>query len=467
MKNIPLLFLCIALVISLGFGLSSCKDDDPPVRPKLSFAESSMTVSEGDGTIQVDMVLDKAHSKDLRIEYQLGGTASDQDAVGTADADYQVVDTHGVVEIPAGATTGTIELAIFSDTAFEPDETIEISIFDTNTDEIELTAEDKVVITITNDDAQITASFSTTSMTVNEDDGVEVNTDGDLVWRLLQIPVQLDKPAPTDITVEFTIDIDLQSTSKNHAIDSAWGAQNEVPSQYFDYAVKGEQGKIVIPSGSTSANIEIRLRFDFVFEDDETIEITLTPSNSVQVGTNKTMIITVEQQDGKVIALVWDEVHTDVDMDMFLWVGNNNDTTTFDTQPVAVSLTPGAMEQAEVIFIPGLFTDGAFGLSYVYYSGTADPMNFEAQFVDFVDGVAESQPNYDIFSGTYTLANINPWDDEANGVYPPAIAQKFVITDGVYSYGKIQVPSTSSRLKKTNIPNNLRRLKGFQQKRLF
>ena len=464
MKNIPVLILCIALVISLGFGLSSCKEDDPPVRPKLSFAESTKTVSEGDGTIQVDIVLDKAHSKDLRIEYQLGGTASDQDAVGTADADYEIVGTHGVVEIPAGATKGTIELAIFSDTSFEPDETIEISIFDINTDEIELTAEDKVVITITNDDAQITASFSTTSMTVNEDDGVEVNTDGELVPRLLLIPVQLDKPAPTDITVDFTIAINLQDTSKHHAIDSTWGFENDVPPQFYDYFVNGTQGKIVIPSGSTSGNIEIQLLVDFMFEDDETIEITLTASNSVQVGTNKTMIITVEQQDGKAIALVWDDAHTDVDMDMFLWAGAD----TTNLMPfLATSLTPSVTQRVELIFIPSLFTDGAFGLSYVYYSGTADPMNFEAQFVDVVDGVAEPQANFDIFPGTYTLANINPWDDQAMGVYPPAIAQRFVINDGVYSYGKIQIPSTSSRLKRTNIPNNLRRLKGFQQNRSF
>ena len=31
------------------------------------------------------------------------------------------------------------------------------------------------------------------------------------------------------------------------------------------------------------------------------------------------LTITLKQQNGKVIALVWDDTYTDVDMDMFLW----------------------------------------------------------------------------------------------------------------------------------------------------
>ena len=87
MKNFPAFILSITLVISLGFGFSSCKEDEPPAKPKLSFANTEITVNEDDGVLEVELVLDKAHSKDLRIEYELGGTASDQDVVGTANAD--------------------------------------------------------------------------------------------------------------------------------------------------------------------------------------------------------------------------------------------------------------------------------------------------------------------------------------------------------------------------------------------
>ena len=130
MKNYAALILSVAVLVGAALGLSSCKDDEPPVPPKLSFAESAMTVNEDIGVIDVELVLDKPYSRDLNVEYTLGGTASDQDAVGTANADYEVVGTHGVVVIESGATSGTIKIEIYSDAAFEDDETIEISIID-------------------------------------------------------------------------------------------------------------------------------------------------------------------------------------------------------------------------------------------------------------------------------------------------------------------------------------------------
>jgi hypothetical protein len=199
MKNYAAYMVSIALLTAMGFGFSSCKEDEP-ARPKLSFSQSTMSVNENAGVIDVELVLDKTYGKDLTIEYTLGGTASDQDAVGTANADYEVVGNHGVVVIESGQTTGAIQLQIYNDVGFEPDETIEISILDVNTGDIELTTEDETVITITNDDAQLVASFATTTMTVNEADGAT---------GLIEVTVQLDKPAPADITVPYTIKIDL------------------------------------------------------------------------------------------------------------------------------------------------------------------------------------------------------------------------------------------------------------------
>src|SRR5688500_1515326 len=119
MKKYTAFILTIALILAVGFGISSCKDDEPPAKPKLSFADTEMTVGEDDGTIEVQVGLDKAYSQDLNIEDELGGTASDQDVVGTANADYEVVGDHGVVVIESGETTGVIELQIYSDAAFE------------------------------------------------------------------------------------------------------------------------------------------------------------------------------------------------------------------------------------------------------------------------------------------------------------------------------------------------------------
>ncbi|MEX2233869.1 MAG: Calx-beta domain-containing protein, partial [Cyclobacteriaceae bacterium] len=332
MKNYTAFILSIATVIAVGFGFSSCKEDEPPSKPKLSFSESTMTVNEDDGTIEVELVLDKAYSKDLNIEYDLGGTASDQDAVGTADADYEVAGDHGSVVIESGETSGVIELDIYDDSDFEDNETIEISIIDINTSDVELTADDEIEITITNDDAQLQASFASTTMTVNEADG----TDG-----LIEITVQLDQTATQDIVIEYTLD--------GSAFDSAFAYEEEIPRSYYDYYINGVTGELVIPSGQNSANIEIQLYTDFMFEDDETIEITLTGSNAAP--TNNKMTITLEQQDGKVIALVWDETYTNVDMDMFLWVGEDIDNL---VGILATALTPRTTPTQELIFIPSL-----------------------------------------------------------------------------------------------------------------
>ncbi len=442
MKKIAALILFPALVIATGFGLTSCKDDDPPSKPKLSFAKTELEVDEGDGVIEVEVVLDKPYSKDLRIEYDLDGTAGDQDAVGTANADYEIDGDHGVVEIEAGETTGIIKIEIYNDAVFEEDETIEISITDTNTDDIQLTSDDEMVITIVNDDAKVTASFSSATMTINEADGVEVDNN-QLFLIPVNIPVQLDKPASADVIVKYSIKIDTKDDSRNDAIDSTWAVQNEIPNFYADYAIKGTKGEVRIASGSSTGNIQIMLRSDFAFDPDEEIEITLEPSSSVDVGTNKTMIVTIEEQDGKVVALVWDNAYTDVDMDMFVWVGE--DTTNLDLI-VGLSTNPSVTYKAEFLHIPSIFADGAFGLSYVYWGGTAEPMNFQVRFVDFVDNQGEAEEDWDVFNGSYTLANLNPWTDE-DGVYPPLIVHRFVVTDGVYAYGKIQTPEANSRLR--------------------
>lgn len=424
MKNVVALLCSIALLAAVGFGLSSCKDDDSPSRPKLSFAETERSVNEDAGTIDVELVLNKAHSKDLRIEYELGGTAQDQDVVGTASADYEVVGTHGVVDIEAGETKGIIKLKIYADAGFEPDETIEIAIIDTNTDEIELTEDDEMVITILNDDEQITASFAATTMTVNESDG-----DSE---EYLKVNVQLDKAPSQDVKVTYTLG--------GTALDSLTASIEDEP--LSDYYIHGVVGELIVPAGQTSAAIEIQLFTDFVFEDDETIEITLTESNDVKVGTNKTMTITVEQQNGKVIALFWENAaYTDVDMDLFLWAGPSYD----ELQVLTLSANAGATPKLELVFIPTQVTGGYFGLSHNYYQGSADPMSFEVHFIDYVDGVIEGVGTREVFEATYTAANKFKWDVEQQW---PAVVQTFRILNSQYTdITEISVPASGSRLR--------------------
>jgi hypothetical protein len=309
-----------------------------------------------------------------------------------------------------------------------------------------ITNDDESVITITDDDPQLKASFSATTLTVAESDNVE----------LLEVEVVLDNPAPQDVTIQFT----LANGQAGMALDSLYASEQEFPSQFYDYFVEGGVHEVVIAQGATSGVIQIQLLSDFHFEDDETIEITLTEASSgVQIGTNNKMTITVEQEDGMVIALVWDGAYTDVDMDLFLWIGENVSELFF----AASSTNPSVTEKVEALFIPAVINndpDGvAFGTSYTYYSGTQTPMNFEAQFIEFVGGAAEPQADYDIYPGSYTLANINAWDTNAG--IQPVIAQTFKKVAGAFVEitDPIVAPASGSRMVTVALPSGVKKMK--------
>jgi len=136
--------------------VTSCGDDTPPAKPKLSFASSEMTVKESDGTIEAQLVLDKPASKDIIIDYKVSGTAKDDVAAGTtAPSDYTINGTYGEVTIAKGETTGSISFEIYSDSDFEDDETIIFSIDKVDSEDIEITREDDITITVTQEDGLI------------------------------------------------------------------------------------------------------------------------------------------------------------------------------------------------------------------------------------------------------------------------------------------------------------------------
>src|SRR5688500_6098908 len=199
MQKFTLLLCSASAIVALGIGLSSCKDDEPFVKPNLSVGEETDSYAEGVGTIEVEVVLDKGAPADITIEYDLGGTA-------LSPADYSIVGQEGEVEIAKGATSGTISIQIVSDAIFEGNETIEISLEDVDSDDVVITNDDETVVTITDDDTQVLASFAVTTLSVNEEDGFD---------GLLEIVVNLDNAPASDVTVQYEI--------KGTAIDSLYG----------------------------------------------------------------------------------------------------------------------------------------------------------------------------------------------------------------------------------------------------
>ena len=418
--------------------MSSCKEDEPPVPPKLSFAESEMTVSENAGVIEVELVLDRAYGDDLNVEYRLSGTASDQDAVGSANADYEVQGTHELVVIESGQTSAVIEIEIYNDAVFEPDETIEISIIDVNTSDVEVTADDEIEITITNDDAALELAFAAQEVSVNEAD------------QVLEVEVTLSEPAPEDLVITY----ELGGT----AVDSITAFYDELNPDYY---VHGEAGELIIPQGETTGIVELRFYTDLLVEDanpntepiePETITITATPPNGVTMDDNE-MTISLEQEDGLLIALFWPDPagEQQADMDILLRVGD----TESEWLGFLTGSTAGSFEGPEIIFVPYALQFQYYGLSYPYFEGTLDPLEFEAVFIDLVDGALEAAADTESYTATYTAANINAWEQPSSTI----VVQTFEKTEtGFSTPTEITVPTSGSRVRPgDHLPSKIRK----------
>ena len=150
MKKILYSITFLSVMIMFSLQLTSCKEDEPFVKPKLSFAEATLTVNEADGTIEVELILDKAYNDDIKINYELDGDAFDDFRADIEEelADYEVVGEYGEVTIEKGETKGIIELRLLADFIIEDTESIEISITSTDSENIEITREDDMEISL-------------------------------------------------------------------------------------------------------------------------------------------------------------------------------------------------------------------------------------------------------------------------------------------------------------------------------
>lgn len=153
-----LLIISAFTISSLSLMFSSCKEDEPPSKPKLSFSQSTKTINEADGVIEIKMKLDKGAFEDVTINYELSGTALDKVTAGTTKAyDYEIKEDYLETEIIKGDSIGIIKLTLFSDLDIEEDETIIISIKDTDSESIEITRNDDIKITLKQEDGMVVA----------------------------------------------------------------------------------------------------------------------------------------------------------------------------------------------------------------------------------------------------------------------------------------------------------------------
>ena len=538
-------------------GLSSCsKDDEPAPRARVSFERSTRTISEGDGVVSINLLLDAVATEDFTVTYTVDGTAR-EGSPSVAGTDYQITSDLGKTKIKKGQANGVIELRIKNDLLFEGDETVELKITSVSSAHVDIDTDATMKITLADNDAEARVAFASPAQVVNEDDGVievklvldspapanmvfsyrvggtatvlkdyamegtggvrilEGQTEGqirihitdDKVYETADETVQLSLDAVDADGVllgevdKFTLtiqdderevvasfiytpfaveeshslisvvvklstapgaDVKIQYQLSGSALDSvSASAINPAPSH--DYAVKNAAGKpvlpgeLVIPAGQTSGVIMIDPSSDYLFENEETVVIDLRPADGYKLQGAETYTGRILQEDGKAIALFWSATYGTVDMDLVLWELDPQSHQVI--RPLTIANYP-SFDGVELIFFPTTMTSkiakASFGLSYIYYLGATEPMAFDVEFIDCVGITAEEPEFRDIFTGQYTLKNLNRYTTFAD----MKIEQTFDIVNGAYTnYSAIVTPAEGSRTasRRVSLPGSVRK----------
>jgi hypothetical protein len=185
--------------------------------------------------------LSSASSFNITVPFSVGATS-------TADnpEDFTLASTAALM-IPAGSTSASIVVNVKADTMDEANETVVVSL-GTPTNAM-LGATTTETLTITDDDAAPTVSFTSTGSNPNEANST------------ITLTVQVSDISGQDVTVPFSIG--AASTASDPA----------------DYTISASP--VVIPAGNTSTTIAITMKEDTVSETDETVIVVLgTPTNA-------------------------------------------------------------------------------------------------------------------------------------------------------------------------------------------
>jgi len=151
----------VMLLLAVGaLAINSCKKEDEPfIKPKVSFSKTELILNEAGETATIEVVLDKEYTDDILIEYKLSGIAVDKvTAIGAKTFyDYEITSDYLQVEIRKGKTSGVIELKLYSDFVLEKSETFKITLDKVNSENIEIASNNEITVTLEQEDGLFVA----------------------------------------------------------------------------------------------------------------------------------------------------------------------------------------------------------------------------------------------------------------------------------------------------------------------
>ena len=250
----------------------------------LRFSQTQYNVNEGNGTVSITVILDRAGHPDpgatVQVEYKtIPGSAKGGDP-GDTTTDYTTQDStvSGVpLEFPPGENSKIIEVPITDDPAVENPEQFSVILFSPRSSPKPRYSDPDLLTTTTtvnildNDGTNGTIGFASPNYSINESPQLNPDTSG---------AVTLTVTRSGDTTRQVAV---------NFATAPVTATEN------IDY--QGTQGTLVFQPGDTAKTITIPVFNDTESEGDETFRVNLSPS----FGGTSTATVTIRDDDASVV----------------------------------------------------------------------------------------------------------------------------------------------------------------------
>ncbi|MDZ7738594.1 MAG: Calx-beta domain-containing protein [Bacteroidales bacterium] len=227
-------------------------------RPEVQFTAATGNGLEDASPVLIEVSLNFPYKTDISVDYAVSG--------GTAGgSDYSLPGSS--IIIPAGSTTADISLTINADAIVEADETVIIDI--SNPSAGYLGANTSYTYTINDNDNARTAEFTASPATANGDEGV------------------------TPVLIEVRLSSVNPDADSKIAYEATGGSATDGSDFFFS------NDTLVIPAGDLTADIALSIIDDALYENNETIEIELigTGSLNTNLGANTLFTFTINDND--------------------------------------------------------------------------------------------------------------------------------------------------------------------------
>ena len=225
----------------------------PSADPVVGFTLASSSVVEDAGAAGVEVVLSGPAAADVTIPFTVGGSA------GTADVSLPV----GPLVIPAGQSSGSIDLTLLDDALSEGRERVVLTLEAPIGGQLGTDTVHELVID--DDEPAATIAFEASAGSATESEG------------LVSIALALSDARTEDATVEFAL-------------------TGSATSGGVDFDIVGS-GPIVIPQGATSATLEVSITADGVDELDEDLVVSLLGGGNCELGWQAAHTLTIVDED--------------------------------------------------------------------------------------------------------------------------------------------------------------------------